>query len=432
MRLPARGFRGDTVHMNSSRTRPSLTESVLAGRARASVRPAGGRGAVSSPPGRFETLARERVDDGWYREDGEPPALLTEVTDERAGRILAFNDSPDLPFDRSINPYRGCEHGCTYCFARPTHAWLGLSPGLDFETRLRAKVNAAERLRAELAAPAYRCAPVNIGSATDAYQPIERERRLTRGVLELLSECSHPLTIVTKSALVERDIDLLAPMARRGLAAVYVSVSTLDPALARAWEPRAAAPWRRLRTIQRLADAGIPVGVAVAPVVPFLNEPELERVLEQAAQAGASSAFYTILRLPWELREVFVDWLQSVYPDRAARIMNRLGDMRAGDGRAGGNGTGGKSVGGKSGERRLNDPRFFHRMTGQGGWAELVRLRFELATRKLGLNRERGSLRTDLFEPPARPGRAPGATVPASGRVARNEAAAAGLQQSLF
>lgn len=398
--------------MNSNRAQRALAEAVAASAARASKRPEGGRGAVSSPAGRFETLARESVDDGWYRENGEPPALRTEVTEERARNILAFNDSPDLPFDRSLNPYRGCEHGCTYCFARPTHAWLGLSPGLDFETRLRAKVNAAERLRAELAAPAYRCAPVNIGSATDAYQPIERERRLTRAVLEVLSECSHPLTIVTKSSLVERDIDLLAPMARRGLAAVYVSVSTLDPALARAWEPRAAAPWRRLRTIRRLADAGIPVGVAVAPVVPFLNEPELERVLEQAAQAGASSAFYTILRLPWELREVFVDWLQSIYPDRAARIMNRLGDMR--------------------GERRLNDPRFFHRMTGQGGWAELVRLRFELAARKLGLDRERRSLRTDLFEPPARPGRAPGATVPAHGGVARNEAAAAGLQQSLF
>lgn len=398
--------------MNSNRAQRALAEAVAASAARATKRPEGGRGAVSSPAGRFETLARESVDDGWYRENGEPPALRTEVTEERARNILAFNDSPDLPFDRSLNPYRGCEHGCTYCFARPTHAWLGLSPGLDFETRLRAKVNAAERLRAELAAPAYRCAPVNIGSATDAYQPIERERRLTRGVLEVLSECSHPLTIVTKSSLVERDIDLLAPMARRGLAAVYVSVSTLDPALARAWEPRAAAPWRRLRTIRRLADAGIPVGVAVAPVVPFLNEPELERVLEQAAQAGASSAFYTILRLPWELREVFVDWLQSVYPDRAARIMNRLGDMR--------------------GERRLNDPRFFHRMTGQGGWAELVRLRFELATRKLGLNRERGSLRTDLFEPPARPGRAPRATPPASGSGAHKEAAAPGLQQSLF
>ena len=398
--------------MNSNRAQRALAEAVAASAARATKRPEGGRGAVSSPAGRFETLARESVDDGWYRENGEPPALRTEVTEERARNILAFNDSPDLPFDRSLNPYRGCEHGCTYCFARPTHAWLGLSPGLDFETRLRAKVNAAERLRAELAAPAYRCAPVNIGSATDAYQPIERERRLTRAVLEVLSECSHPLTIVTKSSLVERDIDLLAPMARRGLAAVYVSVSTLDPALARAWEPRAAAPWRRLRTIRRLADAGIPVGVAVAPVVPFLNEPELERVLEQAAQAGASSAFYTILRLPWELREVFVDWLQSVYPDRAARIMNRLGDMR--------------------GERRLNDPRFFHRMTGQGGWAELVRLRFELAARKLGLDRERRSLRTDLFEPPARPGRAPRATPPASGSGAHKEAAAPGLQQSLF
>jgi len=373
--------------MNSIRRTRSQPSAVVSGAARSGVRPPGGRGAVSSPAGRFEKLARETIDDGWFQDDREPDLPRTEVTEERAGRILSFNDSPDVPFDRAINPYRGCEHGCTYCFARPTHAWLGLSPGLDFETRLRAKVNAAERLRAELAAPGYRCEPINIGSATDAYQPIERERRITRGILELLAECSHPLTIVTKSALVERDIDLLAPMAKRGLASVYVSLASLDPNLARAWEPRAAAPWRRLRTIRRLADAGIPVGVAVAPVVPFLNEPELESVLEQARDAGATSAFYTVLRLPHELREVFVDWLRSVHPDRAARIMNRLGDMRpAAAGR----------------ERRLNDPRFFHRMKGQGAWAELLRLRYDLAIRRLGLNRDRLVLRTDLFVPPER------------------------------
>jgi DNA repair photolyase len=348
-----------------------------------------GRGAVSNPAGRFDLSERSVVDDGWYREDGEAPALRTEVTEERAGRILSFNQSPDVPFDRSINPYRGCEHGCTYCFARPTHAYLGLSPGLDFETRLRAKVNAVERLRAELSAPGYRCAPVNIGAATDAYQPVERERRITRAIVEELAACSHPLTIVTKSSLVERDIDLLAAMARRDLAAVYVTITTLDPRLARAWEPRAAAPWRRLRTIRRLSDAGIPVGVSVAPLAPFLNEPELERVLEQAAEAGARSAFYSILRLPWELREVFTDWLRAEYPDRAERVLNRLRDMRAGSSAAEGRG-------------RLNDPRFFDRMKGKGGWAELVRLRFELAVRRLGLNRERRALRSDLFVPPPR------------------------------
>ena len=312
--------------------------------------------------------------------------MRTEVSNEHARRILSRNQSPDVPFDRAINPYRGCEHGCIYCFARPTHAYLGLSPGLDFETRLRAKVNAAERLRAELSAPGYRCAPINIGAATDAYQPIEREYRITRQVLEELAACSHPLTIVTKSALVERDIDLLAPMARKRLAAVYVTITTLDARLARAWEPRAAAPWRRLRTIRRLSDAGIPVGVSVAPLAPFLNEPELEAILGQAADAGATSAFYTILRLPWELREVFGDWLASAYPDRARRVMNRLREMR------------GEAPDGP----RVNDPRFFSRMKGQGAWAELLRLRFQLAVRRLGLNRERVDLRSDLFVPPAR------------------------------
>jgi DNA repair photolyase len=374
--------------MDSIRMSPVLAPKPFGGQ---SPRPGAcvpvGRGAVSNPIGRFEQAQRTPLDDSWWHEDGEPPRLRTEVTDERARRILAFNQSPDVPFDRSINPYRGCEHGCTYCFARPTHAYLGLSPGLDFETRLRAKVNAAERLRAELCATGYRCAPIAIGTATDPYQPIERERKITRQILEELAACAHPFTIVTKSSLVERDIDLIAPMARKGLAGVYLTVTTLDARLARAWEPRAAAPWRRLRTIRRLSDAGIPVGVAVAPLAPFLNEPELEKVLEQAAQAGASSAFYTVLRLPWELREVFIDWLHTEYPDRAERVLNRLRDMRAEP---------------ETDERRLNDPRFFHRMKGKGGWAELIRLRFDLATRRLGLNGHRLQLRTDLFVPPAR------------------------------
>lgn len=355
-----------------------------------------GRGAVSSPAGRYEQLGRTPVDDGWQGSAealAESAKVRTEVSLERCRSVLSYNQSPDVPFDRALNPYRGCEHGCTYCFARPGHAWLGMSPGLDFETKLRAKANAAERLRQELSSRNYRCAPINIGSATDAYQPIERELRITRQVIEVLAACSHPFTVVTKSALIERDLDLLAPMARRGLVAVYITITTLDPSLASAWEPRAAAPWRRLRTIRRLSDAGVPVGVAVAPVVPFLNEPEVESILREAVQAGARSAFYSVLRLPNELRQVFEDWLRASYPERAERVLNRLADMRPS---------------GAHGERRFNDPRFHHRMRGQGGWAELLRLRFDLAARRLGLDRDRTGLRTDLFEPPPRPPARPG------------------------
>jgi DNA repair photolyase len=365
-----------------------------------------GRGAVSSPAGRFEKQARMPIDDGWAGVSGSaaaeqaPAQLRTEVTEERSTRVISYNDSPDVPFDRSLNPYRGCEHGCTYCFARPGHAWLGMSPGLDFETRIRAKPDAPDCLVRELAARSYRCAPINLGSATDAYQPIEREMKLTRRVIEVLSACAHPFTIVTKSSLIERDLDLIVPMARRGLVSVYITITTLDSVLAASWEPRAAAPWRRLRTIRRLADAGVPVGVAVAPVVPFLNEPELESILPEAAEAGAGSAFYSVLRLPWELRDVFVDWLRASYPDRASRVLNRLSDMRKP---------------GAGGARRLNDPRFHHRMRGEGGWAELLRLRFDLAARRLGLGRERVALRTDLFAPPLRRGTssAPVASSPA-------------------
>lgn len=345
--------------------------------------PVKGRGATGNPQGRFERLRREAEDDGWFGPEGEPLRLETQVRVERARSMLSRNDSPDVPFRLSVNPYRGCEHGCVYCYARPNHAHLGLSPGTDFEARLVAKTNAAQCLRDELSAPAHACEPISLGTATDAYQPIERELRLTRSVLELLSECSHPVMIVTKSALVERDLDLLAPMGRLGLAAVYVSVTTLDPALARRWEPRAVAPWRRLETIRRLSEAGVPVGVSVSPVVPFLNEPEIERVLAAAREAGASHAFYTLLRLPGEVGQIFSDWLDAHYPERRQRILSRIAEMRDPDGR-----------------RRLNDPHFHARMKGRGHWADLLGLRFDLAARKLGFNRDRLQLRTDLFVRP--------------------------------
>lgn len=355
--------------------------------------PVKGRGAVGNPQGRFESLRREPHDDGWPRDEGEAPAPRTIVRIEQARSILNRNDSPDLPFDLALNPYRGCEHGCTYCYARPNHGYVGLSPGIDFETRLFVKADAARLLRAELAAPGYRCEPINIGSATDAYQPIEREHRVTRSIVELLAQCRNPATVITKSSLIERDIDLWAQMARQRLALAFVTITTLDAGLARAWEPRAAAPWRRLETIRRLAEAGIPVGVSVAPIAPFLNEPELERILEAARDAGARHAQYMVLRLPWELKDLFGDWLAAHFPDRAQRVLNRLRDMRdAQPASAARNVT--------ARERRLNDPDFFTRMKGRGKWAELVRLRFQVATRKLGLNAQPLQLRTDLFVRP--------------------------------
>ncbi len=346
-----------------------------------------GAGALSNPQGRFERDARTPFDDGWGLDDGPGPQAPISVAREVARSIISRNQSPDIPFDLSVNPYRGCEHGCIYCYARPNHAYVGLSPGLDFERRLFAKSNAAELLRQELAHAGYRCQPINIGSATDAYQPIERTWRLTRAVLEVLSACDHPLTIITKSALVERDVDLLAPMARRGLAAVYVTITTLDPALARIWEPRAAAPWRRLELVRRLSEAGIPVGVSIAPLVPFVNEHELEQIMTEARAAGASSAFYMMLRLPWELKDLFVDWLNVHFPDRARRVLARLGDLRGG-----------------AGAHRLNDPRYHTRMKGQGKWAELLRMRFDVASRRLGYGQGRVALRTDLFRPPGHDG----------------------------
>jgi DNA repair photolyase len=343
-----------------------------------------GRGSAWAIAHRFERDAREQHDDGWGSLEQmaaeERLAPATQIIEERAGRILTSNQSPDISFDLSINPYRGCEHGCIYCFARPTHAYLDLSPGLDFETRIVAKTNAAERLRDSLASRSYQPRALCLGTATDAYQPVERRLRLTRAVIEVLAECQHPFSLVTKSSGVERDLDLIAPMAARRLAAVYVSVTTLDGELARTLEPRAAAPQRRLRTIRTLAEAGVPVGVSVSPLIPFLNEPELERILEAAAEAGARSAFSIPLRLPWEVAPLFQDWLAQHAPERAERIMARLRDMRGG---------------------RDNDPRFGSRMRGEGIWAELMAQRMRKACARLGLNRERVELDYSQFRRPA-------------------------------
>jgi DNA repair photolyase len=350
--------------------------------------PVKGRGTVWALEHRFSRQTRSEFDDGWGTLEqaarNEREVLGSEATDvleERVKSILAGNDSPDIGFDLSINPYRGCEHGCIYCYARPTHSYLNLSPGIDFETRIIAKVNAAERLREALCAPAYAPLMLNIGSATDAYQPVERRLRITRSVLEVLAEARHAFSLITKSSLVERDLDLIAPMAAEHLAAVYVSITTLDAELARRLEPRAAAPHRRLRTLETLARAGVPVGVSVSPVIPFLNEPELERILEAARDAGARRAFSIVLRLPWEVNPIFQRWLQDHVPERAERIMSRVREMRGG---------------------KDNDARFGSRMTGQGVWAQLLRQRFDKACARLGLNRERYELDLTRFRRPAR------------------------------
>lgn len=354
-----------------------------------------GRGAVSNLQGRYELRGRENFDDGWSHADedggedehvhgGEAaaPSWKTSVTDEHARTILTRNASPDIPFNVSLNPYRGCEHGCIYCFARPSHSYLGLSPGLDFESKIFAKVNAPELLRQELGKAAYVPEPIALGVNTDAYQPCERERQLTRRVLQVLQECEHPVALITKSALIERDIDLLAAMAAKRQAAVAITVTTLDPAIARTLEPRAAAPARRLRTIRTLTDAGIPVGVSIAPVIPFVTEPEIERLLEAVRDAGAIHAHYVVLRLPWEVNPLFQQWLQAHFPERAQRVMNRVREMR-----------GGKDY----------DSSFASRMHGEGVWADLIRQRFEKAALRLGLN-ARGSrfnlLDASLFKRP--------------------------------
>jgi len=338
-----------------------------------------GRGAVSNIAHRFESVQRSTDAEAPTDEDAELPPLATTVTFETARSVITRNDSPDIGFDRSINPYRGCEHGCVYCYARPTHSYLNLSPGLDFETKLVAKRNATELLRQELAAPAYRPELLMIGVNTDAYQPIEREFRITRGILEVLSETRHPFGLVTKSSLVERDLDLIAPMAEQELASVSISVTSLDPKLSRVLEPRAASPQRRLRTVRTLADAGVPVRVNLAPIIPFINEPEIESIIDAVAHAGAKNAHYTVVRLPWEVSPLFEEWLGAHFPDRAQRVMNRIREMR-----------GGKNY----------DARFGRRMTGEGTWARLIEQRFKRASARHGFSDAWPKLRVDLFVPP--------------------------------
>lgn len=343
--------------------------------------PAKGRGAAGNPDPRFVDHTRETVDDGW--EPQERSTLRTEVRIDSSRSIISYNRSPDVPFDRSINPYRGCEHGCAYCFARPTHAYLDLSPGLDFESKIFAKPNAARLLATELARPGYRPAPLALGINTDAYQPLERKYRITREVLQVLAQHRHPVSIVTKSSLIERDIDLLAPMAQQGLVQVMLSVTSLDRELSRRMEPRAAAPSRRLQTIRALRAAGIPVGVLFAPVIPVLNDSEMEALLAAVADAGATTAGYVMLRLPHELKDLFRQWLAQHYPLKAEHVLNRVRDIRGG---------------------KLNTTQFGKRMSGTGEYARLIQQRFRLACKNSGLNRSDNGLRSDLFQLPPRSG----------------------------
>ncbi len=335
------------------------------------------RGTGDNPPNRYHATHREAIDDGWrVDEPSVPPATRLEI--EHCRRVITYNQSPDVPFDRSINPYRGCEHGCVYCFARPSHAWLDLSPGLDFETRLFHKPDAPECLRDELAHPGYRPAPIALGINTDAYQPVEKRQRLTRRLLEVLAEARHPLHIITKSALIERDLDILSDMAKQGLAACAVSLTSLDRSLTQRMEPRAAAPARRLKIIRRLTEAGVPVTVMIAPLIPVLTDHELERLLTAAREAGASSASMVLLRLPHEVAGLFEDWLRQHDPDRAEHVLKRLRDCHDG---------------------QLYDSRFGQRMTGSGAYAELIAQRFALAAKRLRY-RSLAPLRSDRFRAP--------------------------------
>ncbi|WP_207477942.1 PA0069 family radical SAM protein [Arenibaculum pallidiluteum] len=346
-----------------------------------------GRGAVSNRTGRFEAEARVTVDDGWgssVEPDPDLPPLRTVLGVDSARSVIARNDSPDIPFDQSVNPYRGCEHGCIYCFARPTHAYLGLSPGLDFETRLFHKPKAPELLDRELRAPGYRCKPLALGANTDPYQPVERGQRLTRRILEVLSAFNQPVVIITKSALVARDLDLLAPMAERRLVRVCLSLTTLDAGLARRLEPRAATPARRLETLRLLSEAGIPTAVLASPMIPGLTDHEMERILEVAAGAGVTAASYILLRLPREIAELFQEWLRTHAPDRAERVLSLLRQTRGG---------------------ALYRSEFGSRMRGEGPVAALLARRFELACARLGLNQRRfEGLDCTRFRPPPRPG----------------------------
>ena len=345
--------------------------------------PPRGRGALGNVHPRFQDLAREAYDDGWCGDEDPPPPLRTQLAIDSARSIISYNQSPDVPFDRSINPYRGCEHGCVYCFARPSHAYLGLSPGLDFESRLFYKPDAVALLKKELRRRDYRCAPIALGINTDAYQPVERQTRVTRGLLETLAEHRHPVTLVTKSSLIERDIDILSAMARDRLVSVAISLTTLDKRLARAMEPRAAAPMRRLQTLGALRDAGIPVGVLIAPVIPVLTDPEMESLLAAAQAAGARWAGYVMLRLPHELVEIFHAWLGAVMPAKAQHVINAMRAIRGG---------------------QDYDHRFGRRMRGQGVYADLIARRFEVACRRLNLGGEPRSLETGLFSAPRNTG----------------------------
>ena len=337
-----------------------------------------GRGAQSNASGRYEPLARIAFDDGWRSLDELPP-FKTSVQADATRKIITRNDSPDIGFDRSINPYRGCEHGCVYCFARPTHAYLGLSPGLDFESKLFVKPEAAELLAKELASPNYSPRVIAIGTNTDPYQPIERRYKVMRRILEVLDRAGHPVGIVTKSALVLRDLDILARMAERNLAKVALSVTTLDPELARKMEPRAAAPLRRLETLRALAQAGVPTTVMVAPIIPALNDSEIQRILDRAQAVGVREAGYVMLRLPLEVRDLFREWLVTNYPDRARHVFKLIRDMRDG---------------------KDYDSEWGKRMKGTGPYAWLIGRRFEVACERLGLNKKKQKLSTDHFRHP--------------------------------
>ncbi len=348
-----------------------------------------GRGATGNPSGRFEARARvagdqnhQYADLGWTEEPDEftPPALATTVSEDTTKSVITRNNSPDIGFSQSINPYRGCEHGCIYCFARPTHEYFGLSVGLDFETKLFAKPDADQVLRRELANPRYKCEVIAIGTNTDPYQPVERKLGLMRRLLEVLSECNHPVGIVTKAHLITRDVDILASMAKRGLAKVHLSVTTLDRGLARRMEPRAATPAKRIEAIRVLAEAGVPVGVMAAPIIPGLNDVEIERILDAAWDAGARTAGKTLVRLPHGVKDLFKDWLAEHAPGRAAHVMNLIRDTRDG---------------------RENDPRFHTRQRGSGAYAEMIDQRFRTACQRHGFNKERAKLDTSLFTPPS-------------------------------
>ena len=341
-----------------------------------------GRGATLNPPVRFDSQSTDAFDDGWRTLEADfadLPPLPTTLARDASRSVISWNSSPDLGFDRAVNPYRGCEHGCIYCYARPTHAYLGYSPGLDFETKLTYKPDVAELLERELRKPGYTVRTLALGSNTDPYQPVERTLKLTRAILTLLDRHNHPVSIVTKSAGVLRDLDILVPMARRNLARVYVSVTTLDPQLARRMEPRAATPARRLQTIEGLSRAGVPVGVMAAPMIPGLNDAEMERIIETAARAGARHAGYILLRLPHELRQMFEAWLHEHFPERARHVLNLIRETRGG---------------------ALSDPRFHHRFSGSGVYADLLLRRFTRVSRQWGLDETREGLDATQFAVP--------------------------------